>query len=220
MTKQLSIVILVALLLCGSGAFAQIPVELMVGHQKASIDLMFFKYLKQKDNTNSRWLFFSRARATMDYKMTSSTNLPGFGLTEALSYNPLSWKGFAPVAVVQVFNRGVFPKAGIQYAHVAQRFTVFSWVVAETMKEPDIDYFLLCRVTPRLSSKLDLFSQVELVNSFPTVETSSFSFIQRIRLGLSGGHTQYGLALDLTQAGRNSWVTTSNFGGFLRYVFQ
>lgn len=220
MTKQLSMVILVALLLCGSGAFAQIPVELMVGHQKASIDLMFFKYLKQKDNTNSRWLFFSRARATMDYKMTSSTYLPSFGLTEAFSYNPRNWKGFAPVAVVQVFNRGVFPKAGIQYAHVTQRFTVFSWVVTETMKEPDIDYFLLCRATPRLSSRLDLFSQVELVNSFPTVQTSSFSFIQRIRLGLSGGHTQYGLALDLTQAGRNSWVTTSNFGGFLRYVFQ
>ena len=220
MTKQLSIVILVALLLCGSGAFAQIPVELMVGHHKASIDLMFFKYLKQKDNTNSRWLFFSRARATMDYKMTSSTNLPSFGLTEALSYNPRNWKGFAPVAVVQVFNRGVFPKAGIQYAHVAQRFTIFSWVVTETMKSPDIDYFILCRATPRLSSSLDLFSQIELVNSFPTVEASSFSFIQRIRLGLSGGHMQYGLALDLTQAGRNSWASTTNFGGFLRYVFQ
>lgn len=219
MMKLSSTVMLVALLLCGSGAFAQIPVELMVGHQKASIDLMFFKYLKQKDNNNSRWLFFSRARASVDYRITSSTNLPSFGLTEALSYNPRNWKGFAPVAVVQVFNRGVFPKAGIQFAHVVQRFTVFSWVVAETMKEPDIDYFLLCRATPRLGTKLDLFSQVELVNSFPTQETSSFSFMQRIRLGLSGGHTQYGLALDLTQAGRSSWVSTTNFGGFLRYIF-
>jgi hypothetical protein len=211
---------LVALLLCGSGAFTQIPVEVMAGHQKASIDLMFFKYVKQQDNTNSRWLFFSRARATVDYKMTSTTNLPSFGLTEAISYNPKNWKGFAPVAVVQVFNRGVFPKAGFQYAHTTERFTFFSWLVTETMNEPDIDNFLLCRARPRLTPKLDLFSQVELVNSFPTEGSSSFSFIQRIRLGLSRGHTQYGLALDLTQAGRNSWITTSNFGGFLRYVFQ
>jgi len=87
---------------------------------------------------------------------------------------------------VQVLNKGVFPKAGIQYAHVTQRFTVFSWVVAETMKAPDIDNFLLCRATPRLTAKLDLFSQIELVNSFPTRETSAFSFTQRIRMGCPG----------------------------------
>jgi hypothetical protein len=61
-------------------------------------------------------------------------------------------------------------------------------VVSETLRDPDIDYFLLCRATPPFETKLDLFSPIELVNSFPTRETSAFSFTQRIRMGLSGGH--------------------------------
>lgn len=217
--KSLSIVMLVALLLSGSGAFTQIPVEVMAGHQKASIDLMFFKYVKQQDNTNSRWLFFSRARATVDYKMTSTANLPSFGLTEAISYNPQNWKGFAPVAVVQVFNRGVFAKAGMQYAHSSTHFTVFTWLVSETAKNPDIDCFLLCRFTPPLSDKIHLFSQVELVNSFPTASESGYNFIQRLRLGLMNNAFQYGAAADFTQARRGVWTNSSNVGGFLRYVF-
>ena len=87
---------------------------------------------------------------------------------------------------MQVLNRGVSPKAGIQYGHVTQRFTVFSWVVAETLRDPNIDYFLLCRATPPFGTKLDFFSQIELVNSFPTRETSAFSFTQRIRMGCPG----------------------------------
>lgn len=121
--------------------FAQIPVEVFVGHKKATADIMFFKFLKNKERNNSKFLFFNRNRASIDYAMTKTTDLPQFGFTEAISYNHENLKGFAPVAVVGILNRGVFPKAGIQFAKIKKEYTIFSWLVTETLKEPNIDFF-------------------------------------------------------------------------------
>lgn len=200
-------------------ATAQIPVEIFAGDKKASFDLMFFKYFKNQRGTNSKFLFFSRARSSMDYKMTATTNLPTFGFTEAISYNHEKLKGFAPVFVGQIFNSGVFPKAGIQYAHLTPEWTVFTWAVCETLRQPVVDYFLLVRYTPKLSDKLHLFSQLESFNAFPTEQDAMLTFVQRLRLGLKSGPIQFGLAFDFTQIGNGSFTYTTNSGGFLRYEF-
>jgi hypothetical protein len=215
--KSLSLALV--LFLIGSNANAQIPVEILLGHEKTSIDLMFFKYLKKHDGNNSRVLFFNRNRASIDYRQTSSAYLPQFGFTEALSYNHPAWKGFAPVVVAQLLNRGIYPKAGLQYAKLAKDFTFFSWVVAELQQEPNVDFFVLTRYTPPLSERLHLYTQLELVNAFPTVENKTFSLIQRFRLGLKTKDWQYGLGLDLSQNGRNTWTNTDNLGLFLRHEF-
>lgn len=198
---------------------AQIPVEIFTGHKKATVDIMFFKFIKNKEGHNSKFLFFNRNRASIDYAMTKTTNLPQFGFTEAFSYNHEKLKGFAPVAVVQILNRDIYPKAGIQYAKIKKDYTIFSWVVAETLKEPNLDFFLLGRYTPKLTDKLNLFSQIELVNAFPTVIQNNFAFTQRFRLGLKHKEVQFGAGLDLSQFGRNDFTKTENFGGFLRYEF-
>jgi hypothetical protein len=211
--------VVIAMLLFRCIAFAQIPVEFFAGHKKATVDIMFFKYFKNKDGLNSKFLFFNRNRASIDYKMTETTNLPQFGFTEAISYNPEKLKGFAPVVVASVLNRGVYPKAGIQFAKVKKDYTIFSWIVSETLNEPNIDFFFLARYTPKLSDKLNLFSQIELVNIFPTVEQNNFSFTQRFRLGLKIKEFQFGAGLDLSQLGRNDFTKSENFGGFLRYEF-
>lgn len=200
-------------------ATAQIPVEVFAGDKKASFDLMFFKYFKNQQGTNSKFLFFSRARTSMDYQMTATTNLPTFGFTEAISYNHEKLKGFAPVLVGQIFNSGVFPKAGIQYAHLTSEWTVFTWAVCETLRQPVVDYFLLVRYTPKLSDKLHLFSQLESFNAFPTEQDAMLTFVQRLRLGLKSGPIQFGLAFDFTQIGNGSFTYTTNSGGFLRYEF-
>lgn len=215
--KSLSLALV--LFLIGSNASAQIPVEILLGHEKTSFDLMFFKYLKKQDGTNSRVLFFNRNRASIDYRQTSSTYLPQFGFTEALSYNHPAWKGFAPVLVAQLLNRGIYPKAGLQYARLAKDFTFFSWVVAELQQDPNVDFFVLTRYTPPLSERLHLYTQLELVNAFPTVENKTFSLIQRFRLGLKVKDWQYGLGADFSQNGRNTWTNTDNLGLFLRHEF-
>ncbi len=215
--KSLSLALV--LFLIGSNAIAQIPVEILLGYEKTSFDLMFFKYLKKHDGNNSRVLFFNRNRASIDYRQTSSTYLPQFGFTEALSYNHPAWKGFAPVLVAQLLNRGIYPKAGLQYARLAKDFTFFSWVVTELQAEPNVDFFVLTRYTPPLSERLHLYTQLELVNAFPTVENKTFSLIQRFRLGLKVKDWQYGLGIDFNQNGRNTWTNTDNLGLFLRHEF-
>lgn len=198
-------------------AVAQIPVEVFAGHKKSTVDIMFFKFLKNKEGQNSNWLFFDRNRASIDYKMTTTSNLPQFGFTEALSYNDKRLKGFAPVVVASILNRGIYPKAGIQFAKIKENFTIFSWLVSETLKEPNIDFFFLGRYTTKLTDKLRLFSQIEFVNAFPTADKNNFSFTQRLRLGLKLDEFQFGVGTDFTQLGRNDFIKTENIGGFLRY---
>lgn len=184
---------------------------------------MFFKYFKNKqgdpDGYRDRWLFFNRNRASIDYRMTKNTFLPQFGFTEAISYNHEKLKGFAPVLVGQILSWGVFPKAGIQYAHVSKTMTVFTWLVCETLENPDLDYFLLFRYTPKLTEKVNLFTQVESVNTFPTISTDNYSFTQRFRLGLSIKSYQFGTGADFNQTGNNTFAKSYNVGGFIRHEF-
>lgn len=208
-----------AMLFFRSIAMAQIPVEVFAGDKKATVDILFFRFIKNKEGHNSKILFFNRNRAGIDYKMTKTTNLPQFGFTEALSYNHEKLKGFAPVVVVSILNKGVFSKAGMQYAKTKKSYSLFTWLVSETIKDPDIDFFLLARYSPKLTDKLSLFSQLELVNAFPTAVQNNFSFTQRFRLGLKTGNFQFGAGIDLNELGRKDYTNTINAGGFLRYEF-
>jgi hypothetical protein len=202
-----------------STAKAQIPVEIFAGHERTTVDIMFFKYFKNNHGENSRWLFFNRNRASVDYRMTKTSYLPQFGFTEAISYNHEKLKGFAPVIVGQILSWGVFPKAGIQYAHISKNMTIFTWLVCETLEKPDLDYFLLFRCTPKLTEKFNLFTQVESVNAFPTVSTENFSFTQRIRLGIQLKTYQFGAGADFNQTGNTTFAKIYNVGGFIRHEF-
>lgn len=200
-------------------ANAQIPVEIFSGHERTTVDIMFFKYFKNKQGDNSRWLFFNRNRASIDYRITKTSFLPQFGFTEAISYNHPKMKGFAPVAVAQILSGGVFSKAGLQYAHINKNITIFSWLVFETFKKPDLDYFLLFRYTPKLTDKINLFTQAESVNTFPTESSKNFSFTQRIRIGVQLKTYQFGVAADFNQSENNTYTKINNIGGFIRHEF-
>ena len=200
-------------------AIAQIPVEVFVGEKKATLDIMFFKFFNNYENKNSKFLFFNRNRASIDYQMTESTNLPQFGVTTAISFNDDKFKGFAPVVVASILNKGVYPKAGIQFVKIKKNLTIFSWVVTEILEKPNVDFFFLARFTPKLSDKLNLYTQLELVNAFPTLSENNFSLTQRIRLGIKVKELQFGLGVDLNQIGRSNLNSTNNFGTFIRYEF-
>jgi hypothetical protein len=201
-----------------NGVMAQIPVEVFAGDKKTSFDLMFFKFVKNKE-VNSKFLFFNRNRVNLDYRQTSKTYLPVFGFTEAVSYNHSKLKGFAPVIVAQINNYGVYPKAGVQYFHRKSDFTFFSWVVCETLKDPNLDLFVLTRYEPKLTEKLNLFTQLELVNAFPTENNANYNLFQRVRVGLRIKEWQFGFGADFNEVGNKTFVTTTNIGGFLRHEF-
>lgn len=199
---------------------AQIPVEIMAGDKQASFDLMFFKFFKTKSDENSKFLFFNRNIATFDYRMTDSTYLPYFAFTEAISYNHSKLKGFAPVVVTQFTSRGFFPKAGIQYARVREHLTIFSWLVTETLANPEIDYYVLIRYTPKITKKLEFYSQLESLNVFSTESGLKNRFYQRARIGLGIYNWQFGFAANLSQTDSATGLNFgSNIGGFLRHEF-
>lgn len=208
-----------------SGAWAQVPVEVFAGHERATTDVMFFKYFKQinkssvENSSKSNWLLFNRTRSSVDYRMTKEQFLPQFGISGALSWNPRALKGFAPVVVGQIFNNGVYPKAGIQYAIIQKELTVFSWSVIELLRKPRLDYFLLLRYTPRLTEMINLFTQFESVNAIAFNENQPFSLTQRLRIGLKFREWQLGAGADFNQSGRKSFKHTDNLGGFVRYEF-
>lgn len=215
------ILVLCGLLFLLFTTHAQLPVEVFGGHERSTVDIMFFRYVTPTTNPTvpKRWLFFNRNRASVDYRMTHSTYLPQFGFTEALSYNHEKWKGFAPVAVGQVLNSGVYAKAGLQFAHIRNNMTVFTWLVCETKTQPNIDYFILFRYTPRLTERLKLFTQAECITAVPTRGTGIFSFTQRLRLGLQFNAFQLGAGADLNQTGNTTYTRTTNAGAFIRHEF-
>jgi hypothetical protein len=202
-------------------AWAQIPVEVFVGHQRTTLDILFFSYFKNHEKQPTPWLFFNRNRAGVDYLMTTEERLPQMGFTEAISYNPATWKGFAPVAVVQIFNSGVYPKAGFQYTHIKGKWTVFSWLVSEIQSQPNLDLFGLVRYTPPITQELDGFIQIESLNTLPThPDTKGFNLVQRLRLGFQWGYFQWGMGADFAQTGPNLSIQSYNLGVFTRYVFK
>lgn len=222
MNYKFRTLVILIFLLNGSG-IAQVPVEVFGGHERSTIDIMFFKFFRKsperREQQKDRWLFFNRNRASIDYRMTKTSYLPQFGFTEAISYNHEKLKGFAPVMVVQVLSWGVYPKAGIQYAFLRKYLTVFSWMVCETLENPDVDVFLLLRYTPKLTNTLHLFAQAESVNAIPSVSREPFSFTQRFRLGLQVNAYQFGLGVDMNQTGNDRYTKTENGGIFIRHEF-
>jgi hypothetical protein len=183
-----------------------IPVEVFVGHERTRLDMLWFRPFAKE----SHWLFFNRNVASVDH-----SNRTSFGSIAAVSYNLKM--GLGAVVNATFNNGGAFPKAGLQYARRKGHFTLFGWVVVETLKDPDLDLFLLTRFEPPINEKLRVFSQLELftvLNADGHVQST-----QRIRLGLGWRAWQFGPAADLTTAGTDSPFTTTNLGGFLRHEF-
>jgi hypothetical protein len=201
------------------GIAQKLPLELFVGHEKTTVDLTYFRHVKTKEDRNSRWLLFNRDRISVAYEKSGGQYQPKFAMTFAMSYNPHTWKGVAPVAVVTATNHGLHPKLGMQYYTVRKDFVFFIWTIVEAMEDPDMEIFILTRYTPPLGSRLKLYFQGESGNKFPLYDEAAWSLFQRARVGLVTGRVQWGLAADFEQSGYRTITRGNNIGAFLRYEF-
>ena len=196
-------------------------VEIFAGDDAATADVMFFNYFNDTHAHPSPILLFHRSRALVDYDIDAPNrkNLPQFGMTNAVSYNPKSWRGFAPVAAVSISSTAVAAKVGLQYARVRPTSTVFGWVVSQTHARPAIDIFMLGRYVHPLTSALHLFTQIESVSVRPTDPAAVAAFTVRSRLGLDVARWQFGVGADVRRTTGIDSTTTANIGVFSRHAF-
>lgn len=197
--------------LFGTQIYAQ-SVEVYAGHQRAGVDLLWFKNFMDAEGGRTPWLFFSRNRANTNYD-----NAPtAFGSTNAISYNFGS--GLGIVAVGSFLNAGFAPKAGVQYYHQQGDFLFFGWWVADLRRRGNVDVFGMFRYQPKLNGNWRLFAQAEL---FPVFNPSQevWSFTERVRVGPKYRTWAAGFMADFQQTGRRSFATSTNIGGFLRHDF-
>ncbi|HEX4958833.1 MAG TPA: hypothetical protein VFV46_11695, partial [Lacibacter sp.] len=68
--------------------------EFYAGHQRTGVDIMWFKNFKNNKEERTPFLFFSRNRASVDYKNSPTL----FGSTNAVSYNFKNGLGIVTVA--------------------------------------------------------------------------------------------------------------------------
>jgi hypothetical protein len=207
--KQLFL--LMAMLLYRGMAMTQMA-EAYAGHQRAGVDIMWFKNFKNKKEERTAFLFFSRNRASVDYKKNPAL----FGSTNAVSYNFKN--GLGIVAVGSFLQKGFVLKSGIQYYRQKNSFMFFGWAVADLKKEGGIDVFGMFRYQPKIKTSLHAFGQLELFPVY-TPSTEVWSLTQRVRLGLKRRTMAAGFMADFNQTGKNNFTTTHNLGIFLRNEF-
>lgn len=198
---------------------AQITAEAFAGKSKSTLDIMFFKFFRNSEGSNSRFLFFNRNRASVDYRYDGVNYLPQFGFTEAISFNHSKLKGFAPVGVVQLLSSSVMLKCGFQFVSIKGNHTFFTWLVHRLGPFPELDFFMLFRYMPSLSKKMKLFSQLESLFTIPYIDRQNSSMVYRARLGSSFSDFQCGLGLDFFALGSQGWNPSIYPGVFFRYQF-
>lgn len=187
-------------------------VETYAGHQRAGIDLMWFKNFQDREGQRTPFLFFSRNRANTNYD-----NAPtAFGSTNAVSYNFKNGVGL--VAVGSFLNAGFTPKAGFQFVRMKGEFLFFGWWVADLKKQGNLDLFGMFRWQPALSQNWKGFGQVELFSVYAP-HSAIWNLTQRIRLGGKFHHWAAGFMADFNQSGRGRFTPTGNVGAFLRHDF-
>lgn len=202
---------LIAGLLMTGYSHGQLPVEILAGNDRTTADMLWFRPFTDSAGKASRFLFFNRSRASVNY-----SNQTAFGTTLAVSYNLRSGIGF--VFAGQFLNQGFYPKAGVQFFTRSAHAMLFTWVTAELLEQSRVDWFLLSRWEPPLTRRLNLFAQLELLSVLDPRGT--WSFTQRVRLGLGLPlRWQAGAGLDFGQVGKESFTTTSNLGIFIRKEF-
>lgn len=205
--------ILVAVVLIGGikNTKAQ-SVELYGGTERTGVDLMWFRYIKNKENKSTPFLFFSRNRASTGYKTNSSL----MGSTNAVSYNFKN--GIGLVLVGSFLNSGFTGKTGVQFYRQKNDWLFFGWLVADIKKAGNMDLFGMFRYTPALNNSWKLFSQLEL---FPVYQPKKgiWNLTERLRLGVKKNAWAGGMMMDLNQHSLAFLQAKHNMGIFIRHDF-
>ncbi|GAB4407064.1 MAG: hypothetical protein OHK0053_33570 [Microscillaceae bacterium] len=194
--------------------FAQIPVEVLVGHRQVQHEFFFFKDV----NARQRFSLFSMGRFAVDY---ASAPANSSFISSQLTYSISPKWGLTGGGQ---FANGLFsPLAALSFVHTNEKGDFFlnhfpTYYLGEAASW---EMFGLLFYTPAIGLKWQIFSQLIFGSNFNTRFTQHQFSYQQLRLGL--GYRQWfqaGIGLDLSQAGNSENLSNQhNLGLFLRKEF-
>ncbi len=203
--RKIKWLILLFLLLNANGINAQpIPVELAIGHQYGSVNLVFNRNFSSK----SRLGFFHMNTVQFYYKDENKNSF----LLQDLLY--VEFIKNLRVASGVVYSKGGFnPTAGLQYIYSGQKFMVLIAPRVNIENDPSYDVMTILQYKPAINDRIKLFTRIQALNLFGS--DGNIKSYQWMRLGLEIKGIQFGIAANLDEYGPNPTVET-NFGLFIR----
>jgi len=192
-------------------ALAQLPVEVMVGHQRVQHEFFFFKDLDSSQRVN----LFSMARFAVDYQDAQFNS--GF-VSSQLTYNLTPSWGLS--AGANYAEGQAVPLVALSYTLANEKGDFFINLFPTVFVQEDWSYelFGMLFYTPALTRDWYPFNQWMFgLNFSGRLDVHQYSY-QQLRLGL--GYRQWGqigLGLDYEWIGPwRQWLTLANVGLFVR----
>jgi hypothetical protein len=201
----------VLILFSGQPLFAQIPVEVLVGHRQTQHEFFFFKDI---DSTN-KFNLFSIANFAVDYKDLSRNSS---SISSQLTYNLNQNWGISSGALFNGKEFSPLVAVSYQYGNKKGDFYMNLFPTMILKEKPEFELFGLLFYAPKLTDKWSIFSQL----IFGTIVSNKFNrhlfSYQQIRLGLGYKNLfQFGIGFDHNIIGNGKGENyTNNIGIFIR----
>jgi hypothetical protein len=181
-----------------------IPIELMMGHKYATVNLAFSRNFSQ----TSRLGFFHMNTIQVDYEDKNNND---FILQDQVYVE--TFKNLR-IAGGVVYSQGGFNTTlGLQYVYGGKKLFILCAPRVNIESDPSYDLMTIIQYKPQINDKLKLYTRLQMLNLFNS--EGNMKSYQWFRLGLEIKGIQFGLAADLDENGPNPSVT-SNLGVFIR----
>jgi hypothetical protein len=192
--------------------WSQIPTELFVSKNSATVESFWFKDL----DSAARFNVFNFTRLSQSFRDDIPSDV--FNQT-LLTYNFTQTWGLSAGAN---YAAGKFvPTAALSFTQMSAdgSFYLNLFPTVELRRRPNAEMFGIAIWTPRLNQHLKLFTQIIAGSNFNLADGNHQFSYQQLRLGLDVKEWfQAGIGVNFNQFGSH-WTGSSDIGFFLRRAF-
>jgi len=186
-------------------ANSQTTVELIPQTKQFVTEIIWVKPF----NDSSKFFYYSRNTIASDFKKNT-----GLYSLNIISYDTKFI--IDPLIALEHKANGLAARAGIQYFLYRPKLQFYMMLNILLKNHPDVCFFTNVIYRVKLSTKVNLYTKVELITI--QNDTGNLYSTERFRLGLEVRRTQFGLATDILQYD-NTYKPYYQYGLFLAHIF-
>ena len=192
-----------------STAYAQVPVEVMVGHNQLQHEFFFFKDLDKKQ----KWNLFSIGSFVMDYE---SEDKNFSQISSQVTYNLSKSWGISGGAFS--FNQAIAPIVAMSYTYSSPNEDLYINLFPTFILDDELSYelFGLFFYTPKISDELSFFGQFVTRTVYDNELSNHVNSNHQLRVGFSfKALLQFGVGFNQEFEGVD-FKSRNNTGLFIR----